>query len=184
MVSISAIAVGAALLLQGGATASRFSKVFAESVSGGTGARAGGGGETESAEVTSGIAAEAVAGITGIVLGILALLSISTLTLCSIGLIVFGGGLLLGSGATSRMSAVNSYYNPNESVRKVVREAAFVSAGGQVFVGLGGVVLGILALIGLDPLTLTLVGMLAVASSVMMSGTAIGAKMLAVLHHH
>jgi hypothetical protein len=53
-------------------------------------------------------------------------------------------------------------------------------------VGVGAIVLGILALLGTDPLTLVLVSMLAVGATVLLSGAAFGGPIVRTLvrHHH
>jgi len=172
MLTISCIALGAALLFEGGAIAGRYSRMLEHMTER----------EAETAEIGGGVAAEAIAGAAGVALGILGLIGISTMTLMSVAVIIFGGGLLLGSAAVSRVNAGRYRYATQEPARRITREAVFVSAGGQVLIGITAVVLGILALLGLDPLVLTLVGMLGVGFSVMLSGTAIGARMMSVLH--
>lgn len=172
MMSIACIALGAALLFEGGAIASRYSKLLGEITER----------EADTVEVGGGVAAEALAGVAGIALGILALLGIAPVTLVAVANIIFGAGLLLGSGATSRLNTIHTSYERGEGVQRLAREAVFVSAGGQVLVGLAAIVLGILALLDLSPMLLCLVALLGVSGSVMLAGTAIGAKMLSVLH--
>jgi hypothetical protein len=56
----------------------------------------------------------------------------------------------------------------------------FTSASsGQMLIGLGAVVLGILAVIGLSSLTLVLIGLLSLGASALFSGSAHGTRMLA-----
>jgi hypothetical protein len=174
MMAIACIALGAALLFEGGATASRYSKLLSEVTER----------ESDTVEVGGGVAAEALAGICGITLGILALLGLAPVTLVAVANIVFGAGLLLGSGATSRLNSIHTTYERTDNVQRLAREAVFVSAGGQVLIGVGAIVLGILALLDVSPMLLSLIGLLAVGGSVMLSGTAIGAKMLAVMHRY
>jgi hypothetical protein len=50
-------------------------------------------------------------------------------------------------------------------------------------VGIGAIVLGILALLGVASMTLVFVGFLCVGAAVLLSGTALGARMLSILHH-
>jgi hypothetical protein len=59
-----------------------------------------------------------------------------------------------------------------------------VKGGGHALVGVGAVVLGILALVGIAPATLVLVGFLAVSLALLFSGTAMGARLLAPRHAH
>lgn len=81
MAAIATIILGAAILTQGGAfTAGHFAS--------------GAGYETKISEPT-GVSASFLAGISGIVLGILALLGIAAPTLLAVTVIVFGGSLRL-----------------------------------------------------------------------------------------
>ena len=58
------------------------------------------------------------------------------------------------------------------------------SAGAEVLVGGGAVVLGIIALVGTIPLTLTLVALLAMGASTLMTGTAVAGKFGGMCLHH
>ncbi len=146
MAAIATIVVGAAMLLEGGSAGST------EYLSRGTG--------FEAMEVTSGgLSAAFLGGVAGIVLGILALLGISSQTLLSVAVLAFGASYLLTGVAASQSRFL------------------VASAGGQVFVGLAAAVLGILAVIGIDPLILVLVGLLAVGTGTLFSGSAHTARM-------
>jgi len=96
------------------------------------------------------------AGVTGIVLGILALFGTSTQTLLAVALIVFGASLLLGGFELSQGGALQS------GAEEI--EVLGFGSGGHVLAGLGALVLGILAVIGLSPLVLTLAGLLCVGA--------------------
>jgi hypothetical protein len=50
--------------------------------------------------------------------------------------------------------------------------------GTQVLVGLAAGVLGILALIGIAPTVLVLVGLLAIGASLILSGSAVGTRLI------
>ncbi len=98
-----------------------------------------------------GLAVESVAGWSGVVLGILALLRLAPMVLTPIAVIVFGVALVLGMGLASR--------------------------GVRIIVGLGAICLGILALLRLDPRTLTLIGLLAVGCILLLSGPLVVARL-------
>ncbi len=55
------------------------------------------------------------------------------------------------------------------------------ASGTQMLIGIATIVLGILALIGIDPVTLSLVGLLATGASILFSGSAVSSRMLSVL---
>lgn len=174
LLAIATIAVGVALLFEGGAIAMRYSRLLTETS----------GSRMTSAELGGGMGVEVLGGIAGIVLGILALLGLMSLTLTSVAAIVFGATLLLSSGTATRLNclAIDGHGLP-DMTRRVAREAVLAAASVQALVGLGGGILGLLALLGIFPLMLTLVAMLCLGASVLLSGTAISGKMIGLLRH-
>src|SRR5215469_16793636 len=90
MVAIATIVIGAAILLQGANAVSEYADLAA----------ADEGGLGNSGAVGGGITLEFLAGGTGVVLGILALLTPHTAVLSAAALVIFGCTLLLSAGAT------------------------------------------------------------------------------------
>jgi hypothetical protein len=174
LVAVATIALGAALVFEGGAIAARYSKLLGETV----GSR-----QVTAAEFGGGMTAELLGGLAGIVLGILALLNVYPLELTAVAAIVFGGALLVGSGSTGRLNAlvIEGWYDLHDTARRVAREAVSAAAGAQVLAGLAGAILGILALVGTNTLTLTLVALLCLGASGLLSGAAVSSKMLSML---
>jgi hypothetical protein len=168
MIAISIIAIGAALLFAGGAMASRFSQLVSHSSAG----------RVEEAEFGGSVGAEFLTGSAGIVLGVLILLNISPTTLSAISVVVFGGGLLLSTGATSGINSLIEAYPYDRNVR-VAREAVQGAAAIQSLVGIGSCILGILALLGVEPFTLILVALLGIGGAILISASAISGRMLA-----
>jgi hypothetical protein len=176
MMAIAAIVLGAAILLDAAAVSARYRRLVGDAW--------GSESPRVRAELGGGISAESIAGITGIVLGILALLGLAPLALCTVALIVFGAALIFGSAAKGRFASVSTaHYGIGEKARHVIDEALSLSSSGEVLVGIGAIVLGILALLGVQPATLVFVGFLAVACAILLAGTALGARMFAVLRH-
>jgi hypothetical protein len=172
MLDIATIAVGVALLFEGGAIAMRYSRLLSETA----------GSRMSSTEMGGGMSVEILGGIAGIALGILALLGLVSLTLTAVAAIVFGATLLLSSGTTTRLNCLMiDGHGWSDTTRHMAREAVLSAASVQVLVGLAGGVLGLLALLGIHPLTLTLVAMLCVGGSVLLSGAAVSGKMLSIL---
>ncbi len=171
MASIATIAFGVALLAQGGAIAARWSRLLRETQPYEWDTRT---------ELGGGMGAEFLAGGAGVVLGILGLLGIYTATLIPIAVIVFGGALLLGSGATADLG---SLYAPtaHERFAHVTRQITLAASGAQMLVGVGAIVLGIIALVGVDPVVITLVALLVVGASVLLSGAAVSSRMASVM---
>src|SRR5262249_6745634 len=98
------------------------------------------------------LGAEFLGGLSGIVLGVLALLGIAPMTLLSISVLVFGATFLLSSWT------------------------GFVS-GSQSMFGLAGLFRGLLAICGVYPLPMVLVGFTCLGASALFSGAAIGSRL-------
>lgn len=158
---IAAIIIGVALMIGAGTTAAQFSTVMTGRPEVMADADTMAGSET---------AGEVMFGIAGIVLGIIALIGgPTTLNLLAITVIIFGAGILLSSGRTSRLAAfVGRRAATGAVVRDVMPRAA--SAGFEVLVGAGAIVLGILALNRTDTATMVYVGLLSCAAAIMATG--------------
>jgi hypothetical protein len=175
MMAIAAIVLGVAVLLDAGTVGARYSRLMHEAAEGHRLVRA---------QVGGGISAGTVAGVAGIVLGILALLGLEPMLLCSIALIAFGAALLFGSASKSRFASFGTtHHGMAEPSHRAIDEAIRFSAGGEMLIGVGAIVLGILALLGTEPMTLVLVGFLGVGAAVMLSGSALGARAFGILRH-
>lgn len=126
----------------------------------------------EVGKLGGGMSAEMIAGVAGVVLGILALLDIVPLVLSSVAVIVYGGALLFGSGAATRLKDLEiETVEKREPARRVAEEAVATAMGAQNLVGLGAVILGILALVGIQSLTLTLVALLTLGAGLVIGAT-------------
>jgi hypothetical protein len=173
LAAIATVAAGAALFFEGAAIVTRYTELLEETDADRLSATALG----------SGMSAESLGGLAAIALGVLALVGVTSMTLMSVAVIVLGGALLLGSAATSRLNALRiARAHRDETAWLVAREALAAATGAQVLIGIAAVVLGVLAVIGIAPLILILVGLLASGFSILVSGTAVGSKMLAGLH--
>jgi hypothetical protein len=174
MLPIATIAIGAALLFEGGAITARFSNLLSL-------ARA----QVDFRQFGMGMTMEFLSGIVGVALGILALIGIYPLVLTPVAAIVFGAALILGARVSARLNALwSSMTEEREIVREVTREALEAASGVQFLIGLGAITLGILALIGLNPTILTLVAMLSVGFANLLSGTAIMGRVMTTGRRH
>lgn len=174
LLPIATIALGAALFLEGGAIAVRYTRMLTEV----TGRR-----DITITELGGGMTAELFGGGAGIVLGILALLAVARPTLLAIAAIVFGASLVIGCGATARLNklVIEGWHYLHDEARHVAREAVTAAAGAQLLTGLAGIVLGILALIGLETWVLSAVAMLCMGAAVMLGGAAVSGRMMSLL---
>jgi hypothetical protein len=158
LASITVIVIGVGLLVQGfntGAEQARAIPITNERV----------------AEFGGEMMVSFVAGVAGIVLGILALIGIHAPDLVPAALIVFGGALLL-AGATSGPMVSNSLMASTMpqagEVQSVPYNAPAASRGLQILIGVAAIVLGILSLVFMTTWVLVLVGMLAVGAALLM----------------
>ena len=164
LTAIATICVGGALLSQGAAIGARWRDTVQRL-----------GGRTETAEMTGGIAAETLGGACGVVLGILALANVYPLVLLPIAALVFGGTMLIGSPAQAELGELSP--DRDRRYERIEREAMRASGGMMALVGIGGGVLGLLALIHVGPaLTLAMVAMLVFGGGVLLSGGALATK--------
>ncbi len=120
------------------------------------------------------------AGLVGIVLGILALVNIVPLVLTTIALLLFGIGLILGSGLTARLESLEHGVNVKDSKAtyyELNRYGLLFTIGVQVLLGLTAVVLAILSLVGVASGPMTVVGLLIVGIATFISGAAISNRL-------
>ncbi|MBU3887876.1 hypothetical protein [Methylosinus sp. KRF6] len=173
LTSIATIVFGVALFVQAGAMASEGVHGRAANISG-----------RSIAEVqASGLAFLFLVGAAGIVLGVLALLGVHPLRLTAVAVIAFGTALLLSANATRQMGSSHSAdVTTTGGAEVLANELASGSAGIQVLAGLGGIVLGLIALAGQgDDLTLVLVALLGLGATVLMTGGALSATVMSLM---
>jgi hypothetical protein len=162
LMEVGAIVLGAGLLIQGVAGATRFASS--------TDAPQG---RFEKLRFGSGVTAAAVAGVAGIGLGIAAIVGVAPLVLTSIAVIVFGAASLLSVGAMTEIhdSVLARFAS---AMAPETRHTIFLASALELLVGVAAVVLGIIALFNLVPITLNLVGLLCLGVSALLSGLATG----------
>jgi hypothetical protein len=162
LLAIGVIVFGAALMIQGGAMVSEYAHFMSPI-----------GGIVTTHFDTSGLSAVFLSGAAGIVLGVLALLGIFSAELSAIAMIVYGGALVVSSSAVVNLQAMRS-----NSLRASTRSGAEVlaadmasgSAGVQTLTGLAAIVLGILAVAGINMIVLSLVALIALGATLVMTG--------------
>jgi hypothetical protein len=173
MLAIATLIFGVGLLFQGSMMGYKFKTIASDTGSGTTGKVELGGG------VTGGV----IGGAAGVVFGILGILGIYPMILLPIAAIAFGVSMVMEGAAVSRLNKLElTRACDTEQSRHIGRIAMRSSVGFQIFLGLGAVALGVIALAGVLPIALPLVAMLAVAFSGLVSGTAVSDRMLSDLH--
>jgi hypothetical protein len=178
LAAIAFIAIGAAMMINGGTLGTQARTLLAGTLSG----------ESSGADFVGGANAQILGGAAVIALGILSLLRIAPFSLLPVAAIVAGGAMIVSAGTAARLGSFRygaADIGPHQ--REVLRESVRAAAGADVLVGLASVVLGILVLAGVGSLattlTLVLVAALALGGGLFLSGTTTGARMSALLRH-
>jgi hypothetical protein len=109
--------------------------------------------------------AELILGLAAVVLGIFALATLRTLGPLGIGVVILGVALWTGSVGETRMGLAG------ESRRSGERIAPGRIIGMNTVIGIGAIVLGILALLHLSPRLLTLISITAMGVALLMTGS-------------
>jgi hypothetical protein len=146
LTSVAAIVIGVGLLIEAGNTGIEYSRVTAA-------------GTVETAQLGADITVELMAGITGIVLGVLTLLGAGgVMHLLPAALIVFGGAMLLAGFSATSIGSMTGVEG-----RAIMMPTELAPARGlQVLVGVTAIVLGILSFVLTAGGTLLMVGILVV----------------------
>jgi hypothetical protein len=177
MMSIVTILLGMTLLFEGAGVAASYSRLVGKTRL--TSLEAEG-------EASGGMTTEMLAGIAGIVLGILALLGNYPAILVPSAIIVFGAAMIFNTGAISELSemqveAARGGEETVETSRRIARAAMAPVIGSENMIGLAAVVLGILAVVGVVPVTLSLVALLSLGSAELLIGSTLGGRLLSLL---
>jgi hypothetical protein len=164
LAAIAGIVFGLAFIVEGASLAARQSAAIAEAVV-----------EESDLDIGGGVTVELVCGLAATVLGILALIGVSTPILIAALVIVGGAGLVFSAGAVQQLSL-----RPQPVVADGVARIAISSATtAHVLAGMSAIVLGILALTHLPAAAvLSVVGLLVLGGSLTLSGTALSSLML------
>lgn len=154
LAAIIAIVIGVGLMVQAFNSAAENSKMAGLAAA--------------SQEVGGEAMVDILTGITGIVLGILALVGINAVHLVPSALIVFGGALMLGGFMQMRPRAAPIASTAAGQVQIVSHQGSAAAGGMEVMVGIAAIVLGILSLIFMTSWILVLVGFIAVGAALLM----------------
>jgi hypothetical protein len=114
---------------------------------------------------------DAIGGIATAVLAIVALAGFDPELLAGIAVIVFGGALLIQAGAL--LSEYAHLVWPAAAVEVTADAFSGDGLAALILVGASGIVLGILALLGIAPATLIAVAVIAFGSALMLSSTSV-----------
>jgi hypothetical protein len=121
-----------------------------------------------------GLNAGVFGGISGVVLGILAILNVAPHTLIAVAAIVFGAAVLFDFAPRSHLRALRmTTSDPGEYSARLAVAAASSSSTAAIFTGVALITLGILALAGLDVVVLTAAGLLGLGAYLLMEESSI-----------
>jgi len=164
---IAIIVFGAALLIQGGTMLSEYASIIFPSGPASASSEQFGLGSLSSLFLV---------GVAGIVLGVLALIGIATDALTAIAVIAFGAALMLTSNSVRHLYMLQSSASTSGTragTELLAGEMASGSAGVQMLAGLASVVLGILAVLGINHNILTLAALIVLGATVILTGSAL-----------
>jgi hypothetical protein len=122
-------------------------------------------------QVASAVSPEFLAGCVGVTLGILAIIGIYPALLSAVAVIAFGSTLVFGSSS--------AYAEEFRADPGSVESRGFLSRPmrAHLMMGLGVLALGIIAVCGIRPLLLTLVGSLSLGFTLLVTGSALAVRM-------
>jgi hypothetical protein len=172
LAAIAVIVFGAGLLCADGAVGTYFSRFSARR----------GFFAAPAPVVSGGLGAEAVAGIAGIVLGILALVDVAPVVLIAVAVLAFGASVIMGGASRARVAMRTvTRFGWTEEESAALHEAHTAALGGRALIGLAAVVLGILGIVfvatfPMSSLVLSLVALLCLGSGAVLTGSAFGGQ--------
>jgi hypothetical protein len=171
---IATIVFGAALIVQAGTLLSEYSSLTLPS----------GAAASEGLESLGGDAVTAmfVVGASGVVLGVLALLGIASAVLIPAAVIAFGAALVLSASSARHLyhlqRALRRAALAQSGTELLAGRMASGSGGVQLLTGLAAMVLGILAVSGVNTDPLTLVALLVMGITVIMTGSTLSGMVM------
>jgi hypothetical protein len=155
LTAIAAIVIGVGLLIESANTGIEYSRVTAQ-------------GTAATAQLGADVTVELIAGVTGIVLGVLALIGAGTVMhLLPAALIVFGGAMLLAGFSATTVNMVSGMEATAGGRMMTVQSELAPARGLQILGGISAIVLGILAFVLSAGGTLLMVGFLVVGAALL-----------------
>jgi hypothetical protein len=139
---------------------------------------------TVSVQLGGGLGAEAVAGVAGIVLGILTLIGLVPYVLSAVCVIVLGVSVILGGAVRAQLlTRALHRLDWTDEEREITQEAHRAALGGRALIGLAAIILGIISVVlaasaPADSLVLALVGLLCLGAGSLLTGAALGSQVL------
>lgn len=124
------------------------------------------------------IGVEALAGLSGIVLGIIALAGAATFVLLPIAAMVLGAGMLFAVHPLTEVTHATEYYEGLDTRTQVMHGTGAGISGVHAFAGVAAIVLGIIGLVMQSSIvTYSLVSFLIIGGTVLLGSAAVGGKL-------
>ena len=165
--AIALILAGIALLIEDGSLSSKYAGALTYAPAYGR----------QGSMAPDGVSAGTLAGISGIVLGILAILGIAAVTLSAVAIIIFGAAVLFDFAARAQIMALRVVNRESsEQSAKLALAAASSRNASAMLVGVALITLGILALAGLTTILIT-VALLGLGAYLFLSNAAVAGSL-------
>lgn len=167
LLPVSIVVLGAAMVIEARVVIGRFYYVMREL------------GETHGSRIAGGgMSTEILGGIAGVTMGLLALMGLNPVMLCSAAVVVFGASVLFSINTIAMINAViASGASKNALLRSMAASVYAASSDVRLLVGMGTLTLGIIAVIGIHPQTLAQIGVLSVGGALFLETFALGEKL-------
>lgn len=177
LLAIATIVVGGTFLLEAGAVGVRYERLVDDVARRGEQ-------RIRATEVGGGLAADTIAGLTGVVLGVLSILNVVPWALPPIALLAFGGGLLLGCAGARRLESwrLQRAMRGGTSGRGAILAADAITTI-RLIVAIGSMALGIVALFRLAPAKPTLAGLIGVGCALLLTAASMGVPIVVGRRH-
>jgi hypothetical protein len=159
--AIAVILAGIALLIEDGSVSSKYNGALSPAY------------RLQASTTPGGVSAGTLAGISGIVLGILAILGVAAVTLTAVAIVIFGAALLFDLAARAQITALMTlnWQSSGESARSAVAAASSINSSAML-VSAALITLGILALAGLASSLLITVALLGLGAYLFLQNAA------------
>jgi hypothetical protein len=127
-------------------------------------------------EITASVLTQVFTGVAGFGLGLLTLFGAGSFVMLAFASVAFGIALLFGTGAAVQVDTVAANLDPSQT-RRVIHEAVVGASGARMLIAVGSVVLGLLALAGVETTTLLLTAGLNLGVGVLLGAVSLGDRM-------
>lgn len=119
-----------------------------------------------------------------VILGILSLLKVDAGLLIGVQAILVGVGLMMSSAAAIRLSSIEiGASGDNPVARRIAEEIVFATSSVRIIAGIAVTILGIIAVTGVDPITMALVAAIVAGSALVLNSSALSVRVAGMLAH-